>query len=190
LNIQNIPGVPAAVYELLRRTFSKAWLSTGDVKDDAIDKTKIASDLAGSGLQQNADGSLELSTVSWTSFVPSWTNLTVGNGVNIGHYISYGKTCFFKASFTFGSSSSISGSVIMAFPLPLASYASNTTVGLVRFIDASPFAAINGIINSNGVLRVQDSSGSYLADVPISATAPITFTTGDIINIQGFAELA
>lgn len=60
MNIPNIVGVPQSVNELLRRLFSKAWLSTIDIKDDAIKKDKIAADVAGSGLGQNADGSLEV----------------------------------------------------------------------------------------------------------------------------------
>ena len=58
-------------------------ITTVDIANDAIDKDKIAADVAGTGLAQNADGSLEIdpTTITGDGDITS-TDITVGNGTN------------------------------------------------------------------------------------------------------------
>jgi hypothetical protein len=56
------------------------------------------------------------STGSWTSFTPTWLNVTVGNGTINAAYTVLGKTCTFYTVFTLGSTSSV-GDIYMHFPV-------------------------------------------------------------------------
>ena len=46
-----------------------AGVATSNLADDAVTKVEIAADVAGTGIQQNADGSLEISCVVGWIFV-------------------------------------------------------------------------------------------------------------------------
>ena len=68
----------------------------------------------------------------WTSFIPSWTNLTVGNGTNSGAYTQIGKTVFLRINLLFGSTTSVSGDICFTHPVTSASYADTTPLGVAR----------------------------------------------------------
>ena len=57
-----------------------------------------------------------VSSATWTSFTPTWSNLTVGNGTVTAAYTTFGKTCTFYVVFTHGSTSSV-GDTYMNFPV-------------------------------------------------------------------------
>jgi len=68
---------------ILSEDILNGTIATIDVADDAIDKDKIAADIAGTGLTQNTDGSLEIdpTTITGDGDITS-TDITVGNGTN------------------------------------------------------------------------------------------------------------
>src|SRR5690242_15835711 len=55
---------------------------------------------------------------AWTTFTPTWTNVTVGNAsVNSGKYLKIGKVVWFRIDLVLGSTSTVTGSVSVAFPV-------------------------------------------------------------------------
>ena len=118
----------------------------------------------------------------WTAFTPTWTNLTVGNGTNVGRYRYVGDQLQVKVRFTFGSTSAVTGG--SSFALPNSETAANDgtrNIGHAWFLDATStdavgWASVNG--NSSNVFM-------YVSTVTVlSSTVPFTWATSDIIEAQ------
>ena len=56
-------------------------------------------------------------TGSYTTWTPTVTNFVKGNGTEVARYSQIGKTVFFEYSFTFGTTSSISGLPLISLPV-------------------------------------------------------------------------
>jgi hypothetical protein len=124
------------------------------------------------------------------SFVPTWTNLTLGNGSENAKWSVQQGNIKGHIELTFGSTSSISGAVSFNAPVNPLDYAINLRepIGTTIFRDASPSAANVGqtIIATASTLgvRIMDSSGTYGLQVNISSTIPFTWTTNDILFVS------
>ncbi len=119
---------------------------------------------------------------TWTSFTPTWTGLTVGNGsLNSCDYLQVGKIMFYRGVFQFGSTTSVTASAF-APSLPAAmSMENRENVGQLRLHDNGTntfagFASVWSNALESNVVRV---SGSYTDAPQTSATVPFTWTTND-----------
>lgn len=61
-------------------------------------------------------------TYTWTTYTPSNTGITVGNGTQTARYVKVGKTVFVSYRFVLGSTSSVSGAVYVGLPSTNSSY--------------------------------------------------------------------
>lgn len=61
---------------------------------------------------------------AWSSWTPTWTNVTIGNATVAGSYIQIGKTVCAKLDVVFGSTSSFSGTMIFSLPVTSVALAS------------------------------------------------------------------
>jgi hypothetical protein len=61
-------------------------------------------------------------TYTWTTYTPSNSGITVGNGTQTARYVKVGKTVFVSYRFVLGSTSSVSGAVYVGLPSTNASY--------------------------------------------------------------------
>lgn len=125
-------------------------------------------------------------TVSnWT---PSWTNLSIGNGTQTAEYVRVGNIVLAYISLTFGSTTSVSGNIIVSLPVNNPQEVFNIVVGNAIITDASPAGLYTGILTYQGsdvcVVRCVDSSGSYSQYIACTASVPITFTTDDILRLK------
>jgi hypothetical protein len=128
---------------------------------------------------------------AWTSYTPTWTNLTVGNATQAFRYKQIGKTVFVTGLITLGSTSSVTG--LIQFTNPVNHNTSNlqwvnTNVLLYR-------GGFNiGYMYPNGTgawyVRALNSSTTYLSSSDTSSTVPGTWTTGDFITVQYVYEAA
>jgi hypothetical protein len=131
---------------------------------------------------------------AWTSFTPSWTNLTVGNGVyNYSKFKVIGKTGIFCLEFVLGSTSSVTG--LIQLNLPAALTRTDTATGVIngyalRSSAAYPFVSVfSGASDVRLLLRASNAAGTYVVSTDTSATIPITWTSGDVIVIGGTFEV-
>jgi hypothetical protein len=133
------------------------------------------------------------------SFTPSWTNLTIGNGTQAGYYTQVGKWVEFYISLTFGSTTSISGAVAVAYPVGSAA----TTFGQLRMPVGMVTLEDNGTNNFVGIVRAnaaaptvrmdimaQGSASTYVDNTGVTSTIPFTWTTNDQMMIHGRYEIA
>ena len=152
--------------------------SVGDAVT-AADQNIIANDVI------NLDSRIALTEGAWTSFTPTYTNLTVGNGVSVAAYKQVGNTVFCRVSFTFGTTSSmgtdpyfslpvtsktVTGNTLFPFPTLILDSGTTYYYGFARLFYGSPSAV---------TLFTLSATGTYTSYAGISATVPMTWTTGD-----------
>lgn len=127
---------------------------------------------------------------AWTSFTPSWTNLTAGNGTNTGAYVKYGTTVFFRTKFTFGSTSSMGSNPSFAYPVTKnAAYGSNLDpIGVATGRISGNYYDL-GLTDRTGISPVaRATAGAYASFNDVTATAPATWANGDLLITQGFYQ--
>ena len=119
----------------------------------------------------------------WTSYTPTLTALTLGNGSLDARYSKVGKNVTVYFSITFGSTSSISAFSRMSLPIAAASgaYESYNTMFM---LDSGVGAWVGGIYLTGGdaYFRAMISSGSYVQDTTLTATVPFTWATNDYMR--------
>jgi len=123
---------------------------------------------------------------AWTSYAPSTTNVTLGNGTLTGAWSQAGKDTNFRIKLVFGSTTALTGSP--TFTLPAAATASRTVVPRAALWDDSAGSQQKGAFalnTSTTVLQLRDDASAAL-----SATVPFTWTTSDEIIIVGSYEAA
>lgn len=131
---------------------------------------------------------------AWTSWTPTWTNLTVGNGTVNAAYAKVGRTVQFRLLVTFGSTTSMSELPAFTLPVTAASVygAGEWPIGSGTLLDAgtkawigAPQVAISD--PAKAYVRSDDGSGGWRNP---SSTVPFTWTTTDKIMLSGTYEAA
>jgi hypothetical protein len=120
---------------------------------------------------------------TWTSYTPTWTGLTTGNGsLNSCDYLQVGKIMFYRGVFQFGSTTSVTASAF-APSLPAAmSMENRENVGQIRLHDSgtNTFAGFASVWSNALESNVVRLSGSYTDALQLTATVPFTWTTNDL----------
>jgi hypothetical protein len=123
---------------------------------------------------------------AWTTYTPTWTNLTVGNGTLTARYCQIGKIVMGYISFTMGSTSSMGTAPY--FTLPVTAFSSTGNIPLGNFyMEDVGVQGGNGVIASRNTTTAQIvaifASGTYIGgNASISATIPFTWGTSDFFN--------
>lgn len=114
---------------------------------------------------------------AWTSWVPTWTNLTVGNGTVIAKRRTIGKTVTFRLKFTLGSTSVVGTVPTFTLPVtPHADYVFDDPFGIGDALDAG--------VNSY-TMKVRYNTGGIVR-LDLTATSPFTFGNGDSFSVPVF----
>lgn len=118
------------------------------------------------------------------TWVPVFTNLSVGNGTLTADYYITDKVIQYRVNLTWGSTTSISGSV--THTLPFSSAISNYVPGTLRLSDTgtADYYGPPVITTSNVTYLVFTASGTYVAQAALSSTIPHTWATTDVMYEQ------
>jgi len=109
------------------------------------------------------------------TFTPSWTNLTVGAGTNVGYLSVVGRQIRLVGKFTFGGSSAVGTDPRIALPVDNV----NSTlqfIGDAGYFDSNAALTYYGRMRSDGYFRYATTAATLLG---VSATAPMTWATND-----------
>jgi hypothetical protein len=127
------------------------------------------------------------SNTSWTSYTPTWTSVTVGNGSTAGAYIRIGKMIIARINLVRGSTTTFSGAVPL-FTLPVTA---NVDVSSgVRIIGSGIFEDLSAASNicyfklgsSTTCEPVALGAAATYANVErMTNTVPFAWATGDYI---------
>lgn len=132
----------------------------------------------------------------WQSWVPTWTNITVGNGTVTAKYTQIGKTVMGRLVFEFGSTSAVSGS--SSFTLPVTSVAlesggNDQPIGQTYFRDTGTtvFTGVLTLENTTkALIRVGTAGGTYVSSTTTSSSVPMTWATTDQLSVTFLYEAA
>ena len=113
-----------------------------------------------------------------TTWSPTWVNLTVGNGSVAATYTRSGDLVYLSTQLTFGSTTSISGTVSIS-NVPVTGSLSGQTIAS-RYVDASATDSLGQVIVGTTSITLRTSTGGN-----VTSTSPFTWTTSDIIIFNG-----
>jgi hypothetical protein len=143
-----------------------------------------------------------LSIGAWAAFTPTWVGgLTVGNGVyNTSHFSRVGKTVNLAIDFTLGSTSSVTGDLVIDVPAAIARKNTFNTGSMYVFYAQTGagnwpgFPIASGSGSARFLLRwIGTAAGTNPVAVGIasvSATTPFTWATGHRICFAATYEVA
>jgi hypothetical protein len=126
------------------------------------------------------------SITPWTSYTPTLTNISLGNGGMSANYARQGKSCFVRFSFTFGSTSTLGGGV-PSFTLPFTSVTGPIQSLAGTALDSS---AAQGYVLNGRILSASTTCELIGATAYASSTTPFTWATSDTIGLDGVFEMA
>jgi hypothetical protein len=128
------------------------------------------------------------------TYTPTFAGLTTGNGSVSGRYMQIGKFVWFRASFTFGSSSSMAASCTVSYPVTAenSNDAGSMLHGMIRDATGPTYYAVQAIPSSTTVAQIVApvATGTYVSLSGIGTAVPITWATGDILEISGIYRAA
>ena len=137
------------------------------------------------------DGSAWLNIdTKFTTFTPTWTNLTVGNATQAAQYIQIGKFVYVEGQLTFGTTTSISTNPKINYPVTADSTAPVGQTFFAQFIDV-------GSTVFYGVVQCEPTAvdfyninvaGSYPGLASVTSTLPFTFGNTDVITYSFIYE--
>jgi len=134
---------------------------------------------------------LDGQTVAWTTYTPTLTNITLGDGILDFGYCKIGKTVHVSGRFVMAANSSING--LMGFSLPVAAVSDfySGTVGTILDVAA---AFIPCVIYFGSTTRMDvyalNAAGTYLAYAATSSSVPMTWTNPDALTFYLTYEAA
>lgn len=126
------------------------------------------------------------SSWAWTSWTPTWTNVTIGNAVVTAKYIQIGKKMTCRLNVVLGGTSSTAGDIV--FTLPATSVALPGTgavhaLGTARMFDTSAGvvypADIGWLTTTTACIRFYNAAGTYAVQGLNTGAAPTTWATSD-----------
>ena len=136
-------------------------------------------------------------SAAWTSWTPTFTNLTTTSGTLTAKYLKVGRLVQFNVRFVFGASSAVTGDVNMTTPTARAEGRSG--IYNLTLFDAGTGNYIGAVLPSTSdtsllVLRaLGDDAGvgsNHIIQSALSSTIPFTWGTGDEIYVSGTYEAA
>lgn len=126
----------------------------------------------------------QIAEEAWTSWTPTWTNLTVGNGIVNAKYQRIGKTVICKLEITFGTTTSTSGLISFTLPVTGTSLLANSSLGYCyMLVGGTPFSGFFGNKSTaDAYIFCFLANQSYLQGTATSATIPATWAVNSTIS--------
>jgi hypothetical protein len=118
----------------------------------------------------------------WTTYSPTTSGFTKGNGTEIARYQQIGKTVFIDYSFTFGSTSAMTGMVRIGMPVSPAGAMQFNPCGNVLFEDKdTAFYLGSCVVQAYDWINVylDKADGTYTREGYTSSTVPFTWGNTD-----------
>lgn len=119
---------------------------------------------------------------AWNSYTPSWTNLTVGNGTQSAIYRYIDGGIWVKGILTFGTTTSISGTISQTIPNSETSKSTGYNVGGLSVVDTGTQVYAGAIVAAASATTMSFIHGETGNSGAVNATNPMTWTTGDILR--------
>ena len=155
---------------------------------DAFSRVAVGSNGQYLAADSSAGAGLAWATLgAYTSWTPTYTGITVGNGTTSAFYTQIGKFVHAQIRFTLGSTSSIGGGPGFSLPVTADNTTLNTYVAhsFCQFLDAGTAQYYGGVSfdsTTTALFFVSRSDGTFTSTQSASSTVPFTFGNGDSIQ--------
>lgn len=171
---------------------------TQTLTNKTLTSPKINEDvaLAATSTELNKLDNILFTNAAWTSWSPSWTNLTIGSATVSGAYFQIGKIVHGRLNVIFAADTSITGTPTFTLPVTSISYpgtAALNILGVMQILDSGTAVHTGSIVwasTTTAQFRYFSVSGSLVVATTITSTAPMTWTTNDVIGISITYEAA
>lgn len=155
-------------------TSPRTWVS-GEVLTAALLNTHVRDNL----LELNS------TTSTWSTYTPTLTAGTLGNGTIAGRYKQIGKVVHFTAKFVLGSTSAVSTGLAVSLPVTsTASTPASLIQGFAYDVSGNQGYWLAGEHSTTTITPYINAAGT------LQATSPFTWATGDSITVTGAYEAA
>ena len=149
--------------------------------------TQIKSSEVNANFAAIASGA-EVANVAWTSWVPTATGITIGNGSLASSYIQVGKIIIARFSMVLGTTSAVSASFTFTYPVaPSANQYGNTTGIGTAYINCGGTAYL-GIVRTNGAttfaIESMLANATYVSPSATGLGVPGTWAANSSNNIS------
>lgn len=118
-----------------------------------------------------------------TSYTPTITNGSVGNGSIVASYVRSNKSVFGIIKFAIGTTSTITGTLQFSLPITAATNPTAPIIGEAYFYDNSTATVYNATTFKSSTTVISffalNASLTYVVGQPINATTPVIFGAGD-----------
>lgn len=138
-----------------------------------------------SGNEFNITGGLG----AWTSYTPSWTNVTIGNAIVNANYTTIGKFTTVRISVVWGTGTSASGNIIFSLPVTAVAIGGTANVGFIGYgtmYDVSAGAVFSSNLTmpstSTAQVVVLAANGTWLQPSNANSTTPAPWANTDEWN--------
>jgi len=127
----------------------------------------------------------------WTTFTPTISGITLGNGTKTGSYCQIADTTFFRVVVTFGSTTSITSNIDLTMPTTPVGYSTfdyfNTNAQAYDSSTTTFFPSTGNLAVSSTVVRLllSKSNGTFVQSFDYISTEPFTWATGDTLSVHG-----
>ena len=121
---------------------------------------------------------------NWTTFVPTWTNLSVGNGTPQAKWARVNKVILVDLLVVFGTTTTVSGAVsVTSLPASNPAFAAAYRLGHLAALDVSAGQYYAGVVLSTGAT----SAALFFNASPLTAmsvAAPFTWANTDQLHLS------
>jgi hypothetical protein len=127
----------------------------------------------------------------YAAFTPSFTNFTLGNGTATFRFGRVQEFVHVIGRIVLGSTSSVTGNMIIAPPVAMSGMPTGSTVIGQTFVQDSGTSEQVGIILTNGTnlfVQAMNVASTYPFNVGFTSTVPFTWAVNDTINISCIYE--
>lgn len=125
----------------------------------------------------------------WTSYTPTWTNGTLGNGTLSGRYCKHNKLVIARIDLTWGTTTSSAGAWV--FTLPQTAQASGGwCLGVGEALDSSAGQSWDLRLRQTATTTFSPISGDGAANATVATASPFTWATADTLHLIFVYEMA
>ena len=129
-----------------------------------------------------------------TTFTPTFTNLTIGNGTVLAYYFRVQNVVTLFAQVTFGTTTAITGNVLMSLPISRA-LGRTLNINTVHLFDVGTSSQMGTVVPESAdvnsvAVRGLIVSGTTIAMTSLTSTYPFTWGNSDILQVNYQYEVA
>lgn len=142
----------------------------------------------------SGSGWVDISPLSaWTTYTPTWTGLSVGNGTVTARYVKFNTTAIVKIRLAFGTTSTMTGPADATLPVSPANYSGVPMLGWATYQDSGGtiYSGAPAFIGSSTVRFIRwINSSNNIVNAELSNVAPFTWGNTDTIDATIIYETA